>query len=142
MAVEKIGRFASVEVINHPLEGSLLDSSFKIVEEHGNELLNVLLHHNIDLLAVRFVSLAKPEGHEIDSGSLLEMREYPLDLVQEIIINLSVNILIYVLHHIWSDLVIDPQEQVPESLVHVELLQKGNYVANVSEILQPSIPIG
>lgn len=48
MAVEEVGGFSAVKCVDDFPQGCGFDLVFELVEEHGDELLDVLLDHDID----------------------------------------------------------------------------------------------
>jgi hypothetical protein len=136
---EEIGRFAVVEVVNQSSQRVFFDAYFQSVEKHRDELLHILLNHDVDRLTKRFISYAKSVRDEIDSGRLFQIPEYPLNLMQEVVIDFS---LLRVKGPDRFFFVIDPQKQVSKGFVHVELLDYRVHVANISQIFQPCVSCG
>lgn len=48
VTLEQIGCFSSVKVLDEISQGMFLDALLEAVEEHGDKLLDILLHHDVD----------------------------------------------------------------------------------------------
>lgn len=48
VALEQIGCFSCVKVLDEISQGMFLDALLETVEEHGDKLLDILLHHDIN----------------------------------------------------------------------------------------------
>ena len=139
MAAEEIGSFSSVEVIDESSEGVLLDADFEPIEEHGDKLLHVLLHHDVDRFPERLVGDAEGRGGKVQARRSLKIAEDALDLMKDVIIDWS--FLRVQRPHCWL-LIIDSQQKVPEVAVHEELLDHGVHVADIAQILHTGIASG
>ena len=122
MTVEKVGRLSSVKIVYNSFERSIFNSSFQVIKEHSDKLLNILLHHNVDFFSVGFVGFAKAIGNEIDSGGFFKMRKDPLNLMQKVVIDFSWDVFVHVFNDVWFNFIVNPKEEVSESFVHVKLL--------------------
>jgi len=139
VAAEEIGSFSSVEIIDESSEGVFLDADLEPIEEHGDKLLHILLHHDVDRLSERFVGDTEGRGGEVQACGSLKIAEDALDLMKDVIIDWS--LLRVQGPHCWL-LIIDSQQKVPEIAVHVELLDHGVHVANITQIFHTGIASG
>ena len=94
----------------------LLDAHLQPIKEHGDKLLNVLLHHDVDRFSKRFVSDAEGRRRKVQTSCSFKISEDALDLVENIIIDRP---LLGVGGPHRRFLILDSQYQVPEITVHV-----------------------
>lgn len=87
VAAEKIGSFSSIEIIDESSEGVFLDADLKPIEEHGDKLLHVLLHHDIDRFPKRLVGDTKGRGGKVQTRRPLKIPKDALDLVKDVIVD-------------------------------------------------------
>ena len=115
MTIEHVGCSAGIAVIDKSSEGSAFDTILEVIEEHQDKLLDILLHYDIHFLSVGLICNAKSEGVDFHSSCLLQVCEYPLHLMEEIVIDLP----LFGNHHFGLLLVIDPQKKVPETFISI-----------------------
>lgn len=139
MATEEISSLSCVKVIDESTERMFLDACFESVEEHGYELLDVLLHHDIDRLAEGLVRHAEGIGHEIHSSRSFQITENTLNLMEDVIVNWSV---LAIHGPDRGFLIVNSQQEVSEVTVHKELLDHRVHIANIAQILQSGVAIG
>lgn len=111
----------------------ILNATLQSVEEHRNKLLHVLLNHHVHRLSKGLIGDTECARHEIQTSRLLKISEYPLDLVEKIIVN---KISFTVWYQLWLLTVVYAHQQVSEGTVEIELLDHGIHITDVTEILE------
>lgn len=136
MAFEQIRSLTRIEIIHNLLERRLRQPRFQSLKEHGDKLLDILLHHNIDRLVSKgFIRNTEIPSIIVNPVTGLQIGEDSLELVQEIVVDLSE--LVFGVHggdEVGGLGVIRAEYKVTEVFVHEELLDHGVYVAGVAEV--------
>lgn len=86
MAIEQIGNLPSIKGIHHFLQRSLLYPVLQLIKEHPHELLYILLNQYIYRLPEWLIRKAKSKRNVVHPGGMLQVPEYLLELMQDIII--------------------------------------------------------
>lgn len=128
MTIEKVCSFTRIKTIDHFFEGSFFDFVLKLVEKHRNELLDVLLNHQINRLPERFVSQAEPSRNIICPRSKLKVSKNPLELMQDIV----VIEFFFVFSQVFWLIIFNSENQVSKVFIHVKLLHHRVDVTNIS----------
>ena len=138
VTLEQVGRLASIEILHQIPERMFLDALLQPIKEHGNKLLDILLHHNINRLPKGFIRSTKRTGRKVLPISRLQIRHDPLNLMQKVIID---GFSLRVEGKLWLLVIVYALEEVSKGFVDVELLDHAVHVADVAQVFKARVPV-
>lgn len=138
-----VARFASIHTLHNLLPSLIVETGLQLIEDHVEELLCILLDGYIDWFAlVVLEGETEPEWVVIGSIGELQVGEQLLELVDDVIINQSIDTVpSFVRLQILHLAIAGHQDRVPERRCHVELLYHGVHVAYATQVLDADVTV-
>ena len=125
--------------MNQLLKWCIGQADLQLIKEHGNKFLYILLDQHVNWLSKWLIGYTEVPWGEVNPVSFLQICEYLLNLMKEVIIHNPSLIFFSELCLSMRFFIISPQEQIPKTLIKKELLNHRVHIASIGKVFHPSI---